>query len=215
MPEPELRNIIDKTAAYVLKNGKEFEEILRTKNDVRFAFLKYTDQYYRYYVHKVTGAICSAPPKTAPPPPDTNATKPQPPKEVATPVPEAPKAIISNYSSTRLKCSFKHYLSILSFRVVLHQTQRRPTAEEANGAPRSEQRRGNRTRSTATGNHSHRPIDTVTDSVLCSASHSSDSSSADSHSTSGHTHQRIHTGNHPGSSSASRPNKSRTPAGRD
>lgn len=60
MPEPELRNIIDKTAAYVLKNGKEFEEILRTKNDERFAFLKYTDQHYRYYVHKVTGAICSA-----------------------------------------------------------------------------------------------------------------------------------------------------------
>lgn len=61
MPEPELRNIIDKTAAYVLKNGKEFEEILRTKNDERFAFLKYTDKHYRYYVHKVTGAICSAP----------------------------------------------------------------------------------------------------------------------------------------------------------
>lgn len=61
VPEPELRNIIDKTAAYVLKNGKEFEEILRTKNDERFAFLKYTDKHYRYYVHKVTGAICSAP----------------------------------------------------------------------------------------------------------------------------------------------------------
>lgn len=61
-PPPDLKVIIDKTAAYVLKNGKEFEDILRTKNDERFTFLQYTDQYYKYYTYKVTGVICPTPP---------------------------------------------------------------------------------------------------------------------------------------------------------
>lgn len=70
IPPAELQNIIDKTAAYVLKNGKEFEEILRTKNDPRFAFLTYTDPYNRYYVCKVTGAtVCSVATETSAPPP--------------------------------------------------------------------------------------------------------------------------------------------------
>lgn len=75
IPPAELKNIIDKTAAYVLKNGKEFEEILRTKNDQRFSFLTYTDRFNRYYVFKVTGAMCSGP---TPPVP---ANDPEPPKE--------------------------------------------------------------------------------------------------------------------------------------
>lgn len=57
-PPEDQRVIIDKTAAYVLKNGKEFEEILRTKSDQRFTFLQYTDPYHKYYTYKVTGAIC-------------------------------------------------------------------------------------------------------------------------------------------------------------
>lgn len=57
-PPPELRAIIDKTALYVLKNGKDFEEILRTKNDGRFTFLQYTDDYYKYYSFKLTGIVC-------------------------------------------------------------------------------------------------------------------------------------------------------------
>lgn len=57
-PPEDLRNMIDKTAAYVLKNGKEFEDILRSKNDPRFQFLHYTDQYNRYYIYKVTGVVC-------------------------------------------------------------------------------------------------------------------------------------------------------------
>lgn len=61
IPPAELRVIIDKTAAYVLKNGKEFEDILRIKNDERFRFLKYTDQYYKYYTYKVTGTVVSDP----------------------------------------------------------------------------------------------------------------------------------------------------------
>lgn len=57
-PPSELRAIIDKTASYVLKNGKEFEDILRTKNDQRFTFLQYTDPYYKYYSFKLTGIVC-------------------------------------------------------------------------------------------------------------------------------------------------------------
>lgn len=60
-PPTELRTIIDKTAAYVLKNGKEFEHILRTKSDQRFSFLQYTDQYHKYYIYKVTGVVCINP----------------------------------------------------------------------------------------------------------------------------------------------------------
>lgn len=56
-PPEDLRNMIDKTAAYVLKNGKEFEDILRSKNDERFKFLHYTDQYNPYYMYKVTGVV--------------------------------------------------------------------------------------------------------------------------------------------------------------
>lgn len=59
IPPPELRAIIEKTASYVLKNGKEFEDILRTKNDQRFTFLQYTDPYYKYYSFKLTGIVCS------------------------------------------------------------------------------------------------------------------------------------------------------------
>lgn len=61
IPPADLQNIIDKTAAYVLKNGKEFEDILRTKNDPRFSFLSTTDINHRYYVYKVTGMVVAAP----------------------------------------------------------------------------------------------------------------------------------------------------------
>lgn len=60
-PPSDLRVIIDKTASYVLKNGKDFEEILRAKNDQRFTFLQYMDPYYKYYIYKLTGTICPEP----------------------------------------------------------------------------------------------------------------------------------------------------------
>lgn len=60
-PPSEQRVIIDKTAAYVLKNGKDFEDILRSKNDERFTFLQYTNQYHKYYTYKVTGIVCPEP----------------------------------------------------------------------------------------------------------------------------------------------------------
>lgn len=64
-PPAELRVIIDKTAAYVLKNGKDFEDILRSKNDERFTFLQYTNQYHKYYTYKVTGIVCPEPIKAS------------------------------------------------------------------------------------------------------------------------------------------------------
>lgn len=57
VPPDDLRTIIDKTAAYVAKNGKDFEDILRTKKDSRFAFLDEASEYHRYYIYKVTGTI--------------------------------------------------------------------------------------------------------------------------------------------------------------
>lgn len=60
-PPPELRVIVDKTACYVLKNGKDFEDILRGKNEKRFSFLSFKDPYYKYYTFKVTGTVCPDP----------------------------------------------------------------------------------------------------------------------------------------------------------
>lgn len=57
VPPDGLQHIIDKTAAYVAKNGKDFEDILRTKQDPRFSFLDETSEYHRYYIYKVTGSI--------------------------------------------------------------------------------------------------------------------------------------------------------------
>lgn len=61
IPPPDLRVIIEKTASYVLKNGKDFEDILRAKNEERFSFLRYKDPYHRFYVFKVTGAVPAGP----------------------------------------------------------------------------------------------------------------------------------------------------------
>lgn len=67
-PEPELcfpippdylQNIIDKTAGYVIKNGRQFEETLRIKNDERFTFLFPDSEFYSYYMYKVTGEVKS------------------------------------------------------------------------------------------------------------------------------------------------------------
>lgn len=57
VPPEELQTIVDKTAAYVAKNGKDFEDILRTKKDARFEFLEDSSPYHRYYIYKVTGTI--------------------------------------------------------------------------------------------------------------------------------------------------------------
>ncbi|XP_053951980.1 protein suppressor of white apricot [Anastrepha ludens] len=55
VPTETLKNIIDKTATYVIKNGRQFEETLRAKSVDRFTFLLYDNEYYPYYLYKVTG----------------------------------------------------------------------------------------------------------------------------------------------------------------
>ncbi|XP_068594958.1 splicing factor 3A subunit 1 isoform X1 [Brachionichthys hirsutus] len=55
-PPPEVRNIVDKTASFVARNGPEFEARIRQNeiNNPKFNFLNPTDPYHAYYRHKVT-----------------------------------------------------------------------------------------------------------------------------------------------------------------
>ena len=55
-PPPEVRNIVDKTASFVARNGPEFESRIRQNeaNNAKFNFLTTTDPYHAYYKHKVT-----------------------------------------------------------------------------------------------------------------------------------------------------------------
>lgn len=55
IPTDNLKNIIDKTATYVIKNGRQFEETLRTKSEERFTFLLPENEFYPYYMYKITG----------------------------------------------------------------------------------------------------------------------------------------------------------------
>lgn len=54
-PPPEVRNIVDKTASFVARNGPEFEARICQKeiNNSKFNFLKPGDPYNAYYQHKV------------------------------------------------------------------------------------------------------------------------------------------------------------------
>lgn len=60
IPEDNLKNIIDKTALYVIKNGRKFEQTLLTKSEERFTFLLPDNEYYPYYLYKVTSDPDSA-----------------------------------------------------------------------------------------------------------------------------------------------------------
>lgn len=54
-PPPEVRNIVDKTASFVARNGPDFESRIR-QNEIsnpKFNFLTPTDPYHAYYQHKV------------------------------------------------------------------------------------------------------------------------------------------------------------------
>ncbi|XP_078679823.1 splicing factor 3A subunit 1-like [Branchiostoma floridae x Branchiostoma belcheri] len=55
-PPPEVRNIVDKTASFVARNGPEFESRIRQNeiNNPKFNFLNPNDPYHAYYQHKVT-----------------------------------------------------------------------------------------------------------------------------------------------------------------
>lgn len=54
-PPPEVRNIVDKTASFVARNGPEFESRIRQNeiNNPKFNFLNVGDPYNGYYQHKV------------------------------------------------------------------------------------------------------------------------------------------------------------------
>lgn len=52
-PPPDVQMIIDKMASYVAKNGRDFEAIVRSKDDPRFYFLDASNVYYPYYCKKV------------------------------------------------------------------------------------------------------------------------------------------------------------------
>ncbi|CDW55473.1 splicing factor, arginine:serine rich 8 [Trichuris trichiura] len=52
-PPPDLQPTIDRLAEYVARNGREFENIVRTKRDPRFSFIMFDNPYYSYYKAKV------------------------------------------------------------------------------------------------------------------------------------------------------------------
>ncbi|KAE8743534.1 hypothetical protein FOCC_FOCC010859 [Frankliniella occidentalis] len=52
-PPPDIQVIIDKMASYVIKNGRDFESVVRSKGDERFAFLDVGHKFHPYYDHKV------------------------------------------------------------------------------------------------------------------------------------------------------------------
>jgi splicing factor 3A subunit 1 len=55
IPPPELRNIVDKTASFVARNGPEFESRIQNneQNNPKFNFLRAGDPYNAYYQQKV------------------------------------------------------------------------------------------------------------------------------------------------------------------
>ncbi|KAH9298995.1 hypothetical protein KI387_030677, partial [Taxus chinensis] len=55
-PPPDIRNIVDKTAQFVARNGPEFEKriLANEKNNAKFNFLNPNDPYHAYYQHRVS-----------------------------------------------------------------------------------------------------------------------------------------------------------------
>lgn len=55
-PPPDIRNIVDKTAQFVAKNGPEFERRIIANNagNAKFNFLNSSDPYHAYYQHRLS-----------------------------------------------------------------------------------------------------------------------------------------------------------------
>ncbi|XAR53547.1 hypothetical protein NMG60_11022147 [Bertholletia excelsa] len=55
-PPPDIRNIVDKTAQFVAKNGPEFEKRIIANNagNAKFNFLNPSDPYHAYYQHRLS-----------------------------------------------------------------------------------------------------------------------------------------------------------------
>lgn len=76
IPPPEIRKVVDKTAAFVAKHGAAFEERIKAKqgSDPKFGFLNATDHYHAYYKqmieeYKVNPPDAATANGTAPPAP--------------------------------------------------------------------------------------------------------------------------------------------------
>ena len=55
-PPPDIRAIVDKTARFVAKNGKSFEERIQASEEgksAKFNFMRPHDPYYAYYEFKI------------------------------------------------------------------------------------------------------------------------------------------------------------------
>ncbi|XP_063606656.1 protein suppressor of white apricot-like [Penaeus indicus] len=52
-PPPEVQMVIDKMASYIIKNGADFEAMVRSRDDPRFDFMKKDHEYYPYYRCKI------------------------------------------------------------------------------------------------------------------------------------------------------------------
>ncbi|KAL1822365.1 hypothetical protein ACET3Z_009143 [Daucus carota] len=55
-PPPDIRTIVEKTASFVAKDGKEFEHWIMNNypNNPKFNFLKSSDPYHAYYQHRLS-----------------------------------------------------------------------------------------------------------------------------------------------------------------
>jgi len=66
IPPPDVQPVIDKMASYVAKNGRTFEDVVRSRPGAseKFSFLTPGDRHHNYYVHKLaiytTGSYDSA-----------------------------------------------------------------------------------------------------------------------------------------------------------
>jgi len=53
IPPPDLQTIVDKMASYVSKNGRGFEEVVKSRRNPKFTFLNPSDKHHQYYLHKL------------------------------------------------------------------------------------------------------------------------------------------------------------------
>jgi splicing factor 3A subunit 1 len=56
IPPPEIRAVVDKTAQFVAKNGKSFEQRILSSSEgktAKFNFMKEFDPYHAYYEFKI------------------------------------------------------------------------------------------------------------------------------------------------------------------
>lgn len=53
IPPPDLQTIVDKMASYVSKNGRSFEEVVKSRGNPKFTFLNANDKHHQYYLHKL------------------------------------------------------------------------------------------------------------------------------------------------------------------